>query len=139
MERNNRVLLMAVLIMLLSLVSFNFNREDVSGRSVAGGGTISVSPGVVNFYRAGGDGNYNGALITVTAKGTVDRNLYVYRSNGARLGSYSADVCGSRSRCDGGTDTIRLKSDLPDGYYYVQGPVNGVVERSRDFRVTRSA
>ena len=37
MEKNNKILLMAVLVLLLALVSFNFDRGDLSGRAVDSG------------------------------------------------------------------------------------------------------
>jgi len=45
MDKNNKTLVIAVLIMLLALVSFNFNRGDLSGRSVDSSLKAVVYPG----------------------------------------------------------------------------------------------
>ena len=58
MEKNNKTLVLAVLIMLLALVSFNFNKGSLSGRSVNLDVYALVSPSYQVCEKYGGSKEY---------------------------------------------------------------------------------
>ena len=139
MEKNSKILLLAVLIMLLSLVSFNFNKEDISGRSVSSSPSVVVSPNFLNFKWEMGE--YEGKSATITVNGNnIERNMYMYDADKNRLGSYLWNVCGG-SYCNGEYRVIaNFDGDaLKDGvYYFGVKPRGGTTYFSQPLRVMHS-
>jgi len=120
MENNNKTLLIAVLIILLALVAFNFNK--ISGR-VTGDTDIgvTVSPTIIDFDR------FDGAkIITVTVDAGsigVDKDVRLYRLEGSRryrIGSATWTLC-NRDICTGTiSKNLRLSAGLDSGNYVLR-------------------
>ncbi|MEK6952907.1 MAG: hypothetical protein AABX29_07885 [Nanoarchaeota archaeon] len=125
MEQNNKTLLVAVLIILLALVAFNFNK--ISGRAVGDGSDVSivVSPSVVTF-----SGDETGKFITVTVDTGgvgVDSQLELFSVVGGlrERVSISDTLCGTKSLCNGVVSKqFLIPARIPSGDYVVR------VERS---------
>ncbi|MBI2498632.1 hypothetical protein HYV88_00145 [Candidatus Woesearchaeota archaeon] len=101
MEQNNKTLLVAVLIILLALVAFNFNK--ISGRVVGDGSDVSVvvSPSIVTFS---GDESAKFVTVTVdTGSVGVDSQLELFSVNSGlkERVSISDTLCGTQSICNG--------------------------------------
>lgn len=101
MEQNNKTLLVAVLIILLALVAFNFNK--ISGRAVGDGSDVSVvvSPSIVTFN---GDETTKFITVTVdTGSVGVDSQLELFSVVGGlrERVSISDTLCGTKSICNG--------------------------------------
>jgi len=123
MEQNNKTLLIAVVIILLALVAFNFNK--ISGRAVGDGSDVSVvvSPSVVTFS---GDETAKQITVTVdTGSVGVDNELGVYsveNGNTYRVGSGLTDkLCGTKSQCTGViSKQMLIPASIDSGNYLVR-------------------
>ena len=94
MDKNNKTLLVAVLIMLLALVSFNFNKEDISGKAVnRDGGSAVVTPASWTCEKYDGSGAFTLYLTPpddVNLRPKIDIvNSKGYRERTESLGSES--------------------------------------------------
>lgn len=126
MEKDNKVLLGAVLILLVAMLSFNFN--SVTGEVTKDSASLKVSPTSVYFSQE--DLNSRPSKI-VSVKvsvnsGSIENELYLFRSNGVRTQqSNTRQICESKSSCGKGTYAVDFKigTELPDGEYYFA--VNG--------------
>lgn len=97
MEKDNKILLGAILIILITLVSFNFG--DITGKVVKEGTVVSISPATVTA------GDYITVYVKPGSKG-VESSAYFYRIDGTRIPA-TVKLCGE-SRCTKET-TIRYK------------------------------
>ncbi len=123
MEQNNKTLLIAVLIILLALVAFNFNK--ISGKVVDDGSDVSVvvSPSLVTF-----SGNEVVKQVTVTVDtGSVgvDNQLDLYSVKEGytnRVGSGVSDkLCGTKSICTGViSKQFLIPSSVDTGDYLIR-------------------
>ena len=119
MESNNKTLLIAVLIILLALVAFNFNK--ISGR-VAGDADISVavSPKIIEFDR------YDAAkTITITVDAGsigVDKDVRLFRIADSgrkyRMGSPRWNLCNGNICTGKISKNLRLSASLGSGDYF---------------------
>ncbi len=124
MERNNKTLLIAVLIMLLALVSLNFN--NISGR--AGGSSdaiVRVTPASLSV-----PGNAN--LFVDTNGVTVDSTVQLYRASGERAG-VTGNLC-KGSSCKGVLrENFFIDSRITPGRYFIRiTQIGGGLGRSFD-------
>ena len=133
MEKDNKVVLGAVLILLVGMLSFNFN--SLTGQAVKGQeATVTASPS--NVYFSFDDLNKGNKIVAVTIKvnsGKVDNDLYLYRKSlkgEERVGSLDTICKGTATYCGKGTYTVNYKfsSGNPEGDYFFR------VQR-RDFAV----
>ena len=120
MNKDTKVLLMAVVIILVALVSFNLN--DITGRIINGSevSTLTVSPTIITF------GNNDAAtMITIgISPGTngLDKKILMYK---VRTGGYdtpidskTANICTDSICYHDVTIGLRVDSGLKDGKYY---------------------
>ena len=99
MEKDNKILLGAVLILLVAMLSFNFN--SLTGKVTSKEGSdasISVSPTNVYFTR---EDLYRGTAKLVTVEvnvkdGEIENKLDLYEGN-SKIGSQSRKICGGRA------------------------------------------
>ena len=115
MERNNKILLFAVLIILVALVAFNFN--TISGRTPYEDSIlISASPSLVDF---GGGSTQKPVTVVVDAGDVcVDTKFYLYNEDGSRYGGFSDNLC-TDSICYGIiTKTSWISSSIDSGQYF---------------------
>ncbi|MBI2671590.1 hypothetical protein HYX16_01520 [Candidatus Woesearchaeota archaeon] len=128
MEKDNKILLGAVLIMLVAMLSFNF--DSITGKAAGSGSGVSVSVDPSRLYFSA-EGLERGSLpVTVTVRvkdgyvenGLDSGGLELFRANGKRIGGRGADICRTSSKCGKGTYTILYKFDsgLEEGDYYFQ-------------------
>ena len=139
MEKNSKILLLAVLIMLLSLVSFNFNREDISGRSVSSSPSVVISPSSLNFKWVRGE--FESLPVAITVNGNnIESEFYMYDSNKHRDGSSMRNLC-SDSYCNGRNSvTAYLDGDALEAgtYYFGVETRDGAKSFSQPLRITHS-
>jgi len=100
MNKDNKVLLGAILIILVALVSFNFG--DITGKAVSEGSIVAISPKTITA------GEYINVYIKPGSKG-VEQLAYLYREDGARLPG-TINLC-STSKCD---EEINVKYKIID-------------------------
>lgn len=136
MERDNKVLLGAVLILLVAMVSFNFT--SLTGQSVTAESTFATVRATteggstnVHFNERDlfGDDGQRQRLVNVeinVESGSIRNNLYLYKEgkeSGSRTGRQVVISGCSGSVCPKGTYNVKFKvaSDagvLPDGNYF---------------------
>jgi len=131
MERDNKILLGAVLIMLVGMVSFSFS--GVTGRVTRASNEVVVTASPDSLYFSYNDLNVGTKIVTVKLdilSGTIENNLDLYRSNGERVGGRTASICrgasgyetgrGGSSNCERGTYYVNFKfdSELEEGKYF---------------------
>lgn len=84
MEKNTKTILLAIFILLIAIVSFNFT--GITGKAVSS--VLEVSPKTV----------HRGGVIRVEVNPTKDgidnRYMYIHRMNGARIEGSKIWVCG---------------------------------------------
>lgn len=131
MEKNNKTLLMAVLILLLALVSFNFNRTDLSGRAVDSG-SARVFP--ITQTCAKYDGSKEFTLTLNPNTNLINKADIVDVTDGTRAGTESV---GSGSYVDGPTTHTFLASCGRKGTFRLefQDRKGKVVLRSNSYSV----
>ncbi|MBS3171849.1 hypothetical protein J4449_04530 [Candidatus Woesearchaeota archaeon] len=131
MEKDNKVVLGAVLILLVGMLSFNF-AGSLTGKTVNKGGpdvVLTVSPS--NVYFSFEDLVKGTKVITLTVnvnKGEAERNVYIYRNtpNGgvrdtnAAKATLTGSGCRSSNACEEGTYTINylINSELNEGDFF---------------------
>ena len=89
MEKNAKTILLAVFILLIAIISFNFT--GMTGEAIKSKDILKViSPlgGVVHR------GDSITIKITPTKEGVDNRYMYIHRENGARMQNSKAWVCG---------------------------------------------
>ena len=89
MEKNTKTILLAIFILLIAIVSFNFTGmtgELVRNKEVLK--IISHPNGIVHR------GDVIRVKVTPTRDGVDNRYMWIYRSNGARMSNSKAWVCG---------------------------------------------
>jgi hypothetical protein len=130
MEKDIKILLGAVAIMLVAMLSFSF--ESITGKAASGSGvSVSVSPSRLHFSSE--DLEKGTRLVTATVRvkdgyldDRSDAGLQLYRSNGERVGGRGAKICkkedNSDYKCGEGTYEVVYKFDsgLEEGDYYFQ-------------------
>lgn len=124
MERDNKVLLGAVLILLVAMLSFNFNSITGNATNNKGKVTITVVDSETRsseIYFNSDDLNIGQKIlkITVNTEKDIDTNLELYRENGDKVGGFKRTIC-STSYCKKGIYTIDFKfpSILNEGNYF---------------------
>ncbi|MEK6934247.1 MAG: hypothetical protein AABW46_00030 [Nanoarchaeota archaeon] len=136
MEQNNKTLLIAVLIILLALVAFNFN--NISGRPVSdvSDASISASPSVVTIDDRTGSGT-NVDLVVDTGSVGLDKRVYLHRADGSRMGTVTETLCtASSSECNGViSKRFFIPSSVPSGEYYISGSKDTAIVNSNTFSV----
>jgi hypothetical protein len=89
MEQNTKTILLAVLILLIAIVSFNFT--GMTGETVGNKEILKITShpdGIVHR------GEIIKIKVTPTKEGIDNRYMYIYRENGARMQNSKAWVCG---------------------------------------------
>lgn len=114
MDKDNKVLLSAVLVILVALVAFNFG--DITGKAVESNTVIAVSPTSVSF------GEYDTIkLLTIKVspgKDGVDTKMYLHQENGFRVGGETVNICPDSLCYDEVTLTYKLDSGIESGRYF---------------------
>ncbi len=112
MDKNNKTLLIAVLIMLLALVALNFN--SISGKSTTGGSVVvSASPSVVKV-----PGYVD--LYVNSYDIRVDSKVYMYEASGERVGWVVDNFCPGTT-CKGEfTKQFYIPRGVEPGRYYIK-------------------
>lgn len=120
MEGNNKTLLLAVLIILLAVVSFNFS--NISG--MVAGSKVDVYPKENICTR------YQGStVVSVLATGRFEKDFNMHNADdGTRMGGTSENLC-TKSTCDG-TNQKSVKVSCQPGRYFFRLKETG---RSGDF------
>ena len=140
MERDNKILLGAVLILLVAMLSFNFN--SITGKVTASNkAAVRADPSSV-YFSADDLANRPTKVVSVkvtVSSGSVENNLQLYRSSGERMNGKTRQLCGSKSECKKGTYQVDFKmgAELEDGEYYFA--VQGDRERFEAENVDESA
>ena len=127
MDKDTKVLLMAVVIILVALVSFNLT--DLTGKVTKGStATITVSPSVVTFAK-----NEVAKMVTIKVspgKEGINRKLefYIVRSGSTdtRVGTESVNICRTSTCYEDVTVSYRLNSGLSGKYYFIARDRRGV-------------
>ncbi len=131
MEKDNKVVLGAVLILLVGMLSFNF-AGSLTGKAVNKGGpdvVVTASPSNVYFSDAELRQGKN-QIITLTVnvnEGKINKELFLYKDTpggGAKTSASKATLsnagCRSSNACPEGTYTITymLNSGVSEGDYF---------------------
>ena len=131
MEYNNKILFLAVLIILVGVIAFNFN--SISGRATIQTPQISVSPKVIEFTLGPNGYGSEGVTFSFNAPSGVDRDAYLFYDSGdymKRKGRININLC-NRDICTSGSATLYLRGDpkvLEPGYYTL-----GVTRKDQTF------
>jgi len=128
MEKDNKILLGAVLIMLVAMISFNF--DSITGKAAGSGSGVSVSADPSRLHFSYEDLEIGTRIVTVNVRvkdgyldNSDDEGLELYRASGERIGGKGASLCGTKSRCgkdDIKTIAYKFSSELEEGNYYFQ-------------------
>jgi len=128
MDKDNKVLLAAVLVILVALVAFNFG--DITGKAVKDSTVIAVSPTVVKF------GEYDTVkMVTIKVmpgEDGVDTKMSLYKVDGFKVGGETVNICTESICREETTLTYKLDSGLEAGKYYFKA------EREQKGRVFKS-
>jgi len=134
MDKDNKVLLAAVLIILVALVAFNFG--DITGKAVKDDGTvIAVSPTTVKF------GEYDTMkLVTIKVipgKDGVDTVMSLYMVDGFKVSGETVNICTDSICREEATLTYKLDSELKPGKYYFKAErvQKGKTYKSNSFEI----
>lgn len=133
MEKDNKILLGAVLILLVAMVSFNFSSltGNAATTSSGSGVTVSVTPTDVFFSKE--DTTRTVTVKVRTDDKEIENYLYLFRSNGERVGNKvvisgcNKSYCKTTKENPSGmhTQVYQLSKNLLEGDYYFR------VQRSR--------
>lgn len=123
MDKDNKIVLGAVLILLVGMLSFNFN--SLTGKAVTGPvAMVTVNPSELYFtYDDLNIGNKI-AKVTINLNDKVDNELQLYRKTETgeeRVGGFKETICkGTATYCSKGIYTVNYKfSSLhPEGEYF---------------------
>jgi len=119
METSSKTLILAILIILLGVVTFNFN--TISGRQTQQNVDISVYPKVITFTWTPNGYVNEPVTVTVNAQGGVNRDFFLYREGEEyedRQGGYIGNLC-TKNICVGeNKETLYLNGELEDGTYF---------------------
>jgi hypothetical protein len=118
MNKDTKVLLMAVVIILVALVSFNMS--DLTGKIIKNSenAQLIISPTLVTF------GKHDTArMITIQVspgKNGINQKLWLYRGDGrnTQADSTTVNICTSSICYDDVTVSYRVDAGLKDGKYY---------------------
>lgn len=136
MEKDNKVVLGAVLILLVGMLSFNFS--SLTGEAVRGQeASLTASPS--NVYFSFDDLNKGNKVVAVTVRvvsGKVENNLDLYRKTEVgeeRVGAADSICKGTASYCGKGTYTVNYKfsSGNPEGDYFFKVQKRDFAGRSK--------
>ena len=89
MDTNRKTLVVAALILVLSLVAFNLNIGDLSGRAVNKGSSlasISVTPSTITCKEYGGSAAFSVSVAPGSAQ--IRKNLNIEDDRGYKQGSF---------------------------------------------------
>lgn len=121
MERDNKVLLGAVLILLVAMLSFNFN--SITGNATnTGKVTITATPSEIYFSEKdlyNNEGNSQKIVtVTINAGLDIDSDLKLYSEGGLPKGKI--EICNTLSSCKKGVykKQFKISSNLPEGNYF---------------------
>ena len=103
MNKDNKVLLGAILIILVALVSFNFG--DITGKAVSEGSIVAISPKTVTA------GEYINVYVKPGSKG-VEKLAYIYREGDIRMAG-TISLCRT-SKCEEEVDVKYKILDIWD-------------------------
>ena len=135
MEKDNKILLGAVLIMLVAMVSFNFN--SITGKATTSSGVlVSAAPSELYFSYddlANKPSKVVKVKVEVDSQG-IENQLDLYRSNGERIGGQGRELCRSSNNCRKGVYTVdfRIPSSLQEGSYFFRVQRRDFAGRSRE-------
>jgi|SRR3989338_66708 len=127
MEKDNKILLGAVLILLVAMVSFNFNTLTGEVTSAKTRATITVSPSDVYFnYNELNQQTTKSVELTVDVEnGKVINEVWLYRDNGERVERTDNKLCSpndanTATYCGPGVYKVSasLSTDKEEGDYY---------------------
>lgn len=128
MDKDNKILLSAILIILVALVSFNFG--DITGKIVKDSTVVAVSPSEVTA------GEYITVYVNPGSDG-VKNVAYVYRENDVRIPA-TINLCGSSKCEDEISVTYKILNNWDDNAEWSYGEVTrGYKIKVEDWRSTR--
>ena len=119
MEQNNKTLLIAVLIILLALVAFNFN--NISGRPVTeiNDASISVSPSIVIVDDRTSSGEFIDVVVDTGSVG-LEPQMWLHRADGSRISGSSDRLCNT-NLCNGvRSKRFFISQGNPSGQYFIR-------------------
>ena len=137
MDKDTKVLLMAVVIILVALVSFNLN--DLTGKVTTNNqASITVTPTLLTFAK-----NEAVKVLTINldlGTNVVDQKVYLYKESGIRVGSESLILCRSSSCGQKDINSMyrySINAGLNKGRYYfvARDRKNNIVAESNKFMV----
>lgn len=122
MEKDNKVLLGAVLILLVAMLSFNFNSVTGNVTNKEDHATVSVNTNTVYFSQEDLNNRpTKPVMVTVRVdSGQVENQITLYRATGEKTNKREK-VCESKTNCESGkTYTVEfgIGTDLEEGDYY---------------------
>jgi hypothetical protein len=122
MDKDTKVLLMAVVIILVALVSFNLS--DLTGKVIKSDTTtISVSP--ISFTFGKHDHARMMTIRVSPGKNGIDKRLVMVESKRSgydtQISSETVRICGDEICYDDVTISYRVDSGLKEGRYYFKG------------------
>ena len=140
MNKDTKILLMAVVIILVALVSFNFN--DITGRIISNSEvtTLAVSPTKIDFGP-----NDIAKMITIRVSpgfNGINKKIMMHRVEtggyDSQITSETANICTDSLCYDDVTISYRIDSGLKDGKYYFKAEREnmGKVFVSNEFEIT---
>ena len=86
MDTNRKTLVVAALILVLSLVAFNLNIGDLSGRATSSPASITVTPGTITCKEYGGTAAFSVDVDPGSAQ--IRKNLNIEDDRGYKEGSF---------------------------------------------------
>ncbi len=121
MEKDNKVLLGAVLILLVAMVSFSFN-DAVTGEVTSSAASVSASPTQV-YFNFDDLANRPTKIVTVTVnvrEGSVENDIQLYRDTGEKVEAKKQICKASASTCSKGVYEVpvQVSSSLEEGDYF---------------------
>ncbi len=137
MDKDTKILLMAVVIILVALVSFNY--ADLTGDiTKSGTSSMKVSPSTITFIKY-----QTKALITIEllVNEPVENEMYLYKVGSGKVGNQKITLCRSSTCSQADLEksyNYYLNSDLRDGIYYFVArgrQFNNIVATSNKFTI----
>lgn len=116
MNENTKILVLAGLVLVVAIVSFNLN---ITGKVVACSEDtiISVSPSKVVFDENDASKIINVAIKNIGNEG-IDKDIKLYKSNGVRLEGNAISFCTDYQCYEDSAYSFKVSANLKDGEYY---------------------
>ena len=126
MERDNKVVLGAVLILLVGMLSFNFGSLTGNASKEPTSATVTASPSSIEFSAYGNEPNKLVSVKVAVHSGQIKSAVRFCKKspNGGCVGlngNSVAHACSTKTFCGVGSyeaDTYPVNSNLPDGQYF---------------------